>query len=59
MDSNKPLTRSKDDFGEIINKIKSDSAVGIDVQFTHAVIIEYLMRLEKRLDDIEAKITLK
>ncbi len=54
--SDTPLNRSKEDYLRIISKIESDSNVGIDAQFTHAVIIEHLQRIEKRLDQIEKKL---
>ena len=51
-----PLSKSKDELVSVINKIKSDqSAVGIDAQFTHAVIIEYLQQILRRLDALEQK----
>ena len=51
-----PLEIPKQDYQKTIEQIKSDSAVGIDVQYTHAVIIEYLMQISQRLDVLEKKI---
>ncbi|MGE0268389.1 MAG: hypothetical protein AB7S78_08040 [Candidatus Omnitrophota bacterium] len=57
MENITPLNKSKDQFCHIISKIRSESSVGIDAQLTHAIIIEYLQRLESRLNDIEKKIS--
>lgn len=54
--SDTPLNRSKEDYQNIIRKIESDSNVGIDAQFTHAIIIEYLQRIEDRLERIENRL---
>lgn len=51
-----PLNKSKDQFCHIIRKIQSESSVGIDAQLTHAIIIDYLQRLENRLGNIEKDI---
>ena len=51
-----PLEKSKDDYRDIINKIRADSSVGIDAQYTHAIIIDYLQQLTRRLEKIEALI---
>ena len=51
-----PLEISKQDYQKTIERIKSDSAVGIDAQYTHAVIIEYLKQISQRLDVLEKKI---
>lgn len=54
--SGDPLSRSKEQFNETIERIKSDqSAVGIDAQYTHAVIIEYLREIIRRLDELEKR----
>ncbi|MCA9409039.1 MAG: hypothetical protein KC733_10140 [Candidatus Omnitrophica bacterium] len=51
-----PLEKDKKDFASIIAKIQSESsAVGIDAQLTHAIIIEYLQSIVKRLDYLETK----
>lgn len=52
-----PLSKNKDQFSSIIHKINSvDSAVGIDAQLTHAIIIEYLEKISNQLDRLESKI---
>ena len=48
-----PITKPKEDFETIILKIRSDTSVGIDAQLTHAIIIEYLQQLTKRMERIE------
>ena len=53
MPEQNPLDTNKNQYQSIINKIKSDSAVGIDAQYTHAVIIDYLERLTVRVEKIE------
>ena len=50
-----PLTKSKQDYDAIIRHLGSqDSPVGIDAQFTHAIIIDYLQQILERLDRLEA-----
>ncbi len=57
MIDNDPLDRPKEEFEAILEKIRStDSPVGIDAQYTHAVIIAYLRRISERLDALESKI---
>ena len=51
-----PLARSKEDYQLTIQMIKSDSSVGIDAQYTHAIIIEYLKQISARLDNLEKKL---
>jgi hypothetical protein len=51
-----PLAKPKQDYQETIEHIKSESAVGIDAQYTHAIIIEYLKQISQRLDVLENKI---
>jgi hypothetical protein len=51
-----PLDRSRDDYTEIIEKISlKDSPVGIDAQYTHAIIISYLQQISERLAALEAR----
>ena len=50
-----PLNRGKTDFTELIERISSDSPVGIDAQYTHAIIIQYLREISERLERIEAR----
>ena len=55
-----PIHRRKEDYNEIIDKIaQKESAVGIDAQYTHAIIITYLQQLNKRLEKLEKMITMK
>jgi len=56
MSSSDPMHRSKEDYQNVIDKIKSDSAVGIDAQFTHAIIIDYLQQISDRLDKVEEQL---
>lgn len=51
-----PLTRTRDDLSAIIEKISlKDSPVGIDAQYTHAIIISYLQQISERLAALEAR----
>lgn len=59
MTDDTPLAFSKEQLRDIVAKIESDSSVGIDAQFTHAVIIAYLQRIEERLDRIERILNLQ
>ena len=53
-----PLTTPKEDYGDILNRISlSDSPVGIDAQYTHAIIITYLRQISDRLANIELQLT--
>jgi hypothetical protein len=55
--SSEPLTTPKSDYSEIIDRITlPDSPVGIDAQYTHAIIIEYLRQISARLERIETEI---
>jgi len=52
-----PMSKSKSDFDQTIKHISlSDSPVGIDAQFTHAIILDYLQQIAERLDKIEARL---
>ena len=52
-----PLKKSKEQFSHILERISnSESAVGIDAQLTHAIIIDYLKQITARLKKIEEKI---
>lgn len=54
---NEPLEMPKQALNEIIERISlTDSPVGIDAQYTHAVIIEYLRQISARLDRLEARL---
>lgn len=49
-----PLATPKEEYTSIIDKIKSEnSSVGIDAQYTHAIVITYLQQITKRLDAVE------
>ncbi|MFP6668904.1 MAG: hypothetical protein VB876_16450 [Pirellulales bacterium] len=52
-----PMSKTKDDYADIIGHINHpDSPVGIDAQFTHAIIIAYLHQISNRLDGIEMQL---
>lgn len=52
-----PMKKSKEEYQKTIEKISmAQSAVGIDAQFTHAIIIDYLQQLHQRLDKIEQRL---
>ncbi|MEO1970477.1 MAG: hypothetical protein ABGX07_02930 [Pirellulaceae bacterium] len=47
--------KSKHELTELIKKIASDtSPVGMDAVYVHALILDKLTRIERRLDQIEA-----
>ncbi|QEG37884.1 hypothetical protein [Bythopirellula goksoeyrii] len=52
-----PLTQSKSDLAAVIEHISlADSPVGIDAQYTHAIIISYLQQISTRLDRLEERL---
>lgn len=52
-----PMTLSKTDLAAVIEHISlSDSPVGIDAQYTHAIIISYLQQISARLDHLEQRL---
>lgn len=52
-----PMSLSKADLDAIVEHISlPDSPVGIDAQYTHAIIITYLQQLAARLDRLEARL---
>ncbi len=52
-----PMSKTKDDYADIIDHISlPESPVGIDAQFTHAIIIAFLKQISTRLDDIESQL---
>jgi len=54
MQTQDSLEKSKQELAPIMESINSkDSPVGIDAQYTHAVIIDYLRQISKRLDALE------
>lgn len=59
MDKKDPLYIPKDDYAEIVDRIAiPDSPVGIDAQYTHAIVITYLKQISERLERLE-KVLLK
>ncbi len=56
--STDPMSILKDDYAEIIGRINHpESPVGIDAQFTHAIIIKYLQQISDRLKTIESQLS--
>ena len=52
-----PLAKPREVYGELMAQLSSpDSPVGIDVQYTHAIIIDFLQQISARLDDLERRI---
>jgi len=52
--SSDPLSKSKAEYAAIVEQISAEgSPVGIDAQYTHAVIIEYLRQIDERLQRLE------
>ena len=52
-----PMSKTKDDYADLIDHISlPESPVGIDAQFTHAIIIAFLQQISNRLDDIESQL---
>lgn len=55
--TNDPLAASKQDYRDVIERISvADSPVGIDAQYTHAIIITYLQQIAERLDRLEERL---
>lgn len=55
--STEPLLIPKSEYHDIVDRISvADSPVGIDAQYTHAIIITYLQQIAARLDRIEAEL---
>jgi hypothetical protein len=53
-----PLATPKAEYGEIIDRISLPaSPVGIDAQYTHAIIITYLQQIADRLDRLERRLS--
>lgn len=48
--------KSKEELDALIEQIKAETPVGIDTQYTHAVIIDCLQQILERLDVLEEKI---
>ena len=52
-----PLAIPKSEYQALIQQISlADSPVGIDAQYTHAVIITYLQQIAERLARLEGKL---
>jgi hypothetical protein len=52
-----PMALSKGDLDSLVQHISlPDSPVGIDAQYTHAIIITYLQQIAARLDELEARL---
>jgi hypothetical protein len=52
-----PLYTPKEEYDDIVQRISlPDSPVGIDAQYTHAIIITYLRQIAERLDKIESQL---
>jgi hypothetical protein len=52
-----PVLIPKSEYGAIIERISlPDSPVGIDAQYTHAIIITYLQQIVQRLDALESRL---
>lgn len=55
-----PLSKDKADFKRTIDKISAaNSSVGIDAQLTHAIIIDYLQQINRRLERMEQSLSIK
>ena len=47
--------KSKDELSDLIERIASDdSPVGMDAVYVHALILDKLTKIEKRLDNLES-----
>lgn len=55
-----PINLDKKQYEDLIRRISlADSPVGIDAQYTHAVIIRYLQQISRRLERLETAISQK
>ena len=55
-----PLYKPKSEYQDIIEKISlQNSPVGIDAQYTHAIIIEFLKQISARLEKLEEAVKIK
>jgi uncharacterized protein (UPF0335 family) len=55
-----PLERPKAEYEHTIKRISlANSPVGIDAQYTHAIIIEYLKNISERLERLERSLSSK
>ena len=52
-----PTQRPKKEYQEIVDLISlPDSPVGIDAQYTHAIIITFLKQISARLDQLDDRL---
>jgi hypothetical protein len=57
MSNDDPLTKPKDSYRDLMDQLSSPSSpVGIDAQYTHAIIIDFLRQISARLDAIEERL---
>ena len=55
--STEPLFTPKEEYSDIVDRISlPDSPVGIDAQYTHAIIITYLRQISERVNRIESQL---
>jgi hypothetical protein len=55
--STDPMAQSKADLDSIVQHISlPDSPVGIDAQYTHAIIITYLQQIAGRFERLEERL---
>ena len=55
-----PLEQSKKVYQSIVDQISlPDSPVGIDAQYTHAIIITFLQQISSRLERLEKALNIK
>ena len=49
-----PTQKPKEEYADLVSLISlPNSPVGIDAQYTHAIIITYLQQISKRLEELE------
>ena len=54
MKRKEPLYRPKKNYKDIVKRISlPNSPVGIDAQYTHAIVITYLRQITQRLEKLE------
>lgn len=54
MEVKSPLEKSKEELQNVIDKISlPNSPVGIDAQYTHAIILDYLRQIDARVKQLE------
>ena len=52
-----PLEKLKEEYHDTIKVIGTETGLGIDPQYTHAIIIEFLKQIHQRLDYLEKELT--